>query len=76
MKFKMHDKQNQLIERITDRHLIVGIDIAQQVHVARAVNYRGIVVGDPLSFENNEEGFDRLLNWINHLKATKGLNTQ
>ncbi len=76
MKFKMQDKQNQLIERISDQHLVVGVDIAQQVHVARAVNYRGIVVGDPLSFENNEEGFTRLLNWINQLKLSKGLTTE
>ncbi|WP_100372342.1 IS110 family transposase [Bacillus sp. FJAT-45037] len=75
MKFKMQDKQNQLIERISDKHLVVGVDIAQQVHVARAVNFRGIVVGDPLSFENNEEGFTRLLQWINELKETKNFNT-
>ena len=68
MKYKMQQKQNQLIERITDRHLVVGVDIAQQFHVARAVNYRGIVVGDPLTFENNEEGFNRFLEWINKLK--------
>jgi hypothetical protein len=37
MKFKMQDKQNQLIERITEKHLVVGVDIAQQFHVARAV---------------------------------------
>ncbi|MEH7239299.1 hypothetical protein [Bacillus sp. JJ1562] len=29
MNFKMQDKQNQLIERISDKHLIVGVDIAQ-----------------------------------------------
>jgi len=43
MNLKMQNKQNQLIERISDRHLVVGVDIAQQFHVARAVNYRGIV---------------------------------
>ncbi|AXN41547.1 IS110 family RNA-guided transposase [Peribacillus butanolivorans] len=75
MKFKMQDKQNQLIERISDRHLVVGVDIAQQFHVARAVNYRGIVVGDPLTFENNEEGFNRFLEWINKLKAKNSLDT-
>ena len=52
------------------------MDIAQQIHVARAVNYRGIVVGDPLSFENNEKGFSRLLEWINNLKSSKGYNTE
>ncbi|MFD4820938.1 IS110 family RNA-guided transposase [Peribacillus butanolivorans] len=75
MNFKMQNKQNQLIERITDQHLVVGVDIAQHVHVARAVNYRGIVIGKPLSFENNEEGFTRLLNWIKELKRMKNLNT-
>ncbi|WP_088104142.1 IS110 family transposase [Halalkalibacter urbisdiaboli] len=76
MKFKMQDKQNQLIERISDKHLVVGVDIAQQTHVARAVNYRGIVVGDPLPFENDEDGFARLLDWIIQLKNTKGLDTE
>jgi len=76
MKFKMQDKQNQLIERISDKHLVVGVDIAQQFHVARAVNYRGIVVGDPLSFENNKNGFARLLKWINSLKSSKGYTTE
>ena len=75
MKFKMQDKQNQLIERISDKHLVVGVDIAQQFHVARAVNFRGIVVGDPLTFENNEEGFTILLQWINKLKRTNNLDT-
>ena len=75
MNFKMQDKQNQLIERISDTHLIVGVDIAQQLHVARAVNFRGIVVGDPLSFENNEVGFVKLLSWIQNLQKLKGLNS-
>ncbi|MDQ0884627.1 hypothetical protein [Peribacillus sp. V2I11] len=75
MNFKMQNKQNQLIERITDQHLVVGEDIAQHIHVARAVNFRGIVVGKPLSFENNEEGFTRLLNWIKELKHMKNLDT-
>ncbi|USK64410.1 IS110 family transposase [Peribacillus frigoritolerans] len=75
MNFKMQNKQNQLIERITDQHLIVGVDIAQHVHVARAVNFRGIVVGKPFSFENNEEGFTKLLNWIKELKHIKNLDT-
>jgi len=70
----MQDKQNQLIERISDTHLIVGVDIAQQLHVARAVNFRGIVVGDPITFENNEEGFFKLLNWIQDLKGLKKLD--
>ncbi|MGG1676986.1 IS110 family transposase [Neobacillus sp. NRS-1170] len=75
MNFKMQDKQNQLIERISYTHLIVGVDIAQQLHVARAVNFRGIVVGDPLTFENNEEGFVKLLKWIQNLQKLKNLDS-
>ena len=75
MNFKMQDKQNQLIERISDTHLIVGVDIAQQLHVARAVNFRGIVIGDPLTFENNEEGFVKLLSWMQNLQKLKKLDS-
>jgi transposase len=74
MKFKSQDKQNQLIEKITAQHLVVGIDIAQQTHVARAVNFRGIVIDNPLSFSNDEEGFQILLRWIQSLQAVHNLN--
>jgi transposase len=74
MKFKAQKKQNQLIERITVKHLIVGIDIAQENHVARAVNYRGIALGEPLSFPNNDNGFNCLQQWIRHLQATYHLS--
>jgi transposase len=74
MKFKMQNKQNQLIERISVKHLVVGVDIAQQLHVARAVNFRGIVIGDPLTFKNNEEGFASLLEWIKNLQRLNNLD--
>ncbi|MEK3906939.1 IS110 family transposase [Oceanobacillus sp. FSL W7-1309] len=76
MKYKMQDKQNQLIERISDQHLVIGVDIAQQFHVARAVNYRGIVIGDPLTFENDEIGFARFREWMDELKDSKGYHTE
>jgi transposase len=49
--------------------LVVGIDIAQQLHVARAVSFRGIVIGNPLSFSNDEQGFQQLLQWIQRLQT-------
>lgn len=67
MKFKMQERQNQLIERISIHHLIVGIDIAQQFHVARAVNFRGMIIGNALTFENNEVGFSKLFQWMKQL---------
>jgi transposase len=74
MKFKMQNKQNQLIERISVKHLVVGVDIAQQFHVARAVNFRGIAVGDAITFKNTEEGFACLLEWIKNLQRSNNLN--
>ncbi|OBZ15812.1 IS110 family transposase [Bacillus sp. FJAT-26390] len=55
--------------------MVVGIDIAQQTHVARAVNFRGIVVGNPQSFSNDEEGFQILLRWIQSLQTAHALTT-
>ncbi|MGO4547428.1 hypothetical protein AB4Z29_21830 [Paenibacillus sp. 2TAB23] len=36
MKFKKSDAQNQRIERMITSHLVVGIDIAKETHVAQA----------------------------------------
>ncbi len=74
MNFKAQTKQNQLLERISTQHLVVGIDIAQQSHVARAVNFRGISLGTPLHFSNNDIGFNQLLQWMKDLQETHRLN--
>ncbi|MBP1963058.1 IS110 family transposase [Paenibacillus aceris] len=74
MKFKAQDKQNQLIENITANHLVVGVDIAQEFHVARAVNFRGIALGHLLEFSNDEVGFRTLHRWIQDLLASYKLN--
>ncbi|MFB9973611.1 IS110 family transposase [Allobacillus sp. SKP2-8] len=76
MNYKMQDKQNQLIRRITDKHIVIGVDIAQEIHVARAVDFRGIAVGKSLSFENNERGFKELINWIEDLKIVNDLHAE
>lgn len=75
MKFKAQDKQNQLIENITVHHLVVGVDIAQEVHVARAVNFRGIALGTPLEFGNHREGFKLFERWIQDLLKTYKLSS-
>jgi len=67
MKFKQKDVQNQRIEKISSNHLVIGIDIAKQIHVARSVNFRGIELGKPCKFSNNENGFKRFLEWISNL---------
>lgn len=61
MKFKQSDVQNQRIERISTSHLVVGIDMAKETHVAQATNFRGIVFSKRhLSFSNSMEGFEKL----------------
>ncbi|WP_409342688.1 IS110 family transposase [Paenibacillus sp. MBLB4367] len=75
MKFKQRDVQNQRIERISTNHLIIGIDIAKERHVARAVTYRGLEIGRPVTFENQGEGFGKLLRWIGQLQQQKGLSS-
>ncbi|SDE53854.1 Transposase, partial [Paenibacillus sp. cl6col] len=74
MKFKAQDKQNQLIENITVHHLVIGVDIAQEFHVARAVSFRGIALGTPLEFGNHLEGFEMLGRWIHDLLKVYKLN--
>ena len=44
MKFKQSHGQNQRIERITTSHLVIGIYMAKERHVAQATNFRGIVL--------------------------------
>lgn len=43
MKFKAQDKQNQLIENITVHHLVIGVDIAQEVHVLARSAFVGLL---------------------------------
>ncbi|NRF92036.1 IS110 family transposase, partial [Paenibacillus frigoriresistens] len=69
MKFKQIDGQNQRIERISTSHLVVGIDIAKETHVAQATNFRGIVLSKRhLTFSNTIEGFEKLERWIDEIR--------
>lgn len=66
-KYKMNQKQNQRITRITERTLVVGADIAKKVHVARAVDLRGIELGKDCTFHNDQEGLLKLTSWMQDL---------
>ncbi len=67
-------KQNQKIERITAKTLVVGVDIAKNKHVARFLNYRGIELGKHHSFNNTREGFRSLVVKIRTEMAENGLD--
>src|SRR5690606_8141415 len=60
-------KQNQRITRITESTLVVGADIAKKVHVARAVDFRGIELGKDCAFHNDAAGLTQLATWMKEL---------
>lgn len=64
----MNYNQNERIMQITEQTLLIGVDIASEVHYARAFNYRGIEHGKVISFNNDKEGFDRFMLWADDIK--------
>ncbi|MBD2868167.1 IS110 family RNA-guided transposase [Paenibacillus arenilitoris] len=72
MKFKLKQKQNQRITRITDSTLVVGADIAKKIHVARAVDFRGIELGKDCVFNNDQVGLTKLAAWMKEIGRTHG----
>jgi len=72
MKHKLKQKQNQRITRITESTLVVGADIAKKIHVARAVDYRGIELGKDCVFHNSQEGLTELATWMKEISAVHG----
>ncbi|WP_066195533.1 IS110 family RNA-guided transposase [Gracilibacillus timonensis] len=63
----MDSTQNNRLEQITDKTLIIGIDVAKDKHVARAIDDHGRDLAKRLVFENSLTGFQSLLDWAEHL---------
>ncbi len=63
MNYNKSEKLNQITEKI----LIVGIDVSKNFHVARAQDFRGVEFGKAITFNNNYIGFSDLENWIGKL---------
>jgi len=57
----MKNRNNQKLEAITPKTLIVGVDIAKETQWARFVDYRGLELGKALKFQNNKKGFENIL---------------
>lgn len=60
----MNYKQNERIMQISEKTLVVGVDIAKDTHYARAFDYRGIELGKIFSFASNEEGMKSFSSWV------------
>lgn len=70
----MNYTQNDKIMSINEGTLVVGVDIAKEIHYARAFDYRGIELGQVLRFENIREGLESFKRWIDCLVKGKDKN--
>ena len=61
----MHYTQNQKLEQVTEKTLVIGVDIGSENHHARAFNYRGIEYSrKDFKFDNNAKGFEAFQEWM------------
>ena len=70
-----YNTQNAKIKAITEKTLVVGIDVGSEIHFARAFDWRNYEFSQkPLEFSNTEEGFETFKTWIEGLKAKHGMD--
>ena len=61
--------QNAKIEAITEKSLVLGINVGSETHYARAFDHRRIKYSKkPFKFSNTEAGFVTFKEWIQDLK--------
>ena len=71
----MKESATSKLEAITNRTLVVGIDIAKKTHWAHAVDYRGIPIGKAMRFNNDKKGFELILATIERICKEKELTS-
>ena len=65
--------QNAKIKSITEKTLIVGIDVGSETHYARAFDWRNIEFSKkPFAFSNDEAGFASFKAWLEDIKEKFG----
>ena len=68
--------QNAKIKSITEKTLIIGIDIGSETHYARAFDWRNYEYSKkPFAFNNDEEGFETFRSWMNEIAEKHGKDT-
>jgi len=56
------------IKRITDTTMIVGVDVAKEIHWARITDYRGVDLVKAFKFHNSIDGFENLLTKVEKIR--------
>ena len=70
-----YNTQNAKIASITEKTLIVGIDVGSETHYARAFDWRNYeYTKKPLEFSNTEAGFLTFKAWMKDLAEKHGKN--
>lgn len=68
-----YNTQNAKIASITEKTLIVGIDVGSETHYARAFDWRNFeFTRKPLVFSNTEAGFLSFKAWIEEIQEKNG----
>ena len=70
----MKYSQNLRIEQVTEKTLVIGVDIAKNVHYARTFNWRGIEVSKVLKFKADSEGFGEFIGWVKKVAEKLQMN--
>ena len=71
-----YNTQNAKIASITEKTLIVGIDVGSETHYARAFNWRNYEYSKkPFAFSNDEAGFASFKAWMNDMAEKHGKET-
>ena len=60
--------QNSKIKQIKNETLIIGVDVASEIHYARAFDHRGVELGTTLKFSNDASGFQQLFVWVEEIR--------
>ena len=68
-----HDTKNALITTISERTLIVGMDVGSETHFARIFDWRQYEYSKkPFAFSNDENGFVSFQEWVDGFKVKNG----
>jgi len=60
--------------RVSDKTIIVGVDVAKKEHWARVTDHRGVDICKPIKVRNDEESFERLLARVEKIRTERGCN--
>lgn len=60
--------QNEKIRQVTEATMVIVVDIASEVHWARAFDWRGLELGKVISLENSAKGFQQFTRWASELE--------